>query len=94
MKKLILIFLGLILIISLTLADSNIWATNGAQMIGVGPVSRAMGGTGIANPQDGVSAIYLNPAGMIYYNKLKVDFGATLFKPSIDSAMTAGPTPT
>ena len=84
----------LVLIVSLTLTFSNVWATNGAQMIGVGPISRAMGGTGIANPQDGVSAIYLNPAGMINFSKLKVDFGATLFKPTINSTMTAGATPT
>jgi long-chain fatty acid transport protein len=81
MKKL-LFSIVIILGMSLSLMDQSAWATNGSQMIGVGPVSRAMGGTGIANPQDGVSAIYLNPAAMSKFKKSQVDFGATLFSPT------------
>ena len=33
-------------------------ATNGDNLIGVGPVSRAMGGVGIAAPQDAISAVF------------------------------------
>lgn len=37
-------------------------AENAARLIGYGPASRAMGGTGIAYPQDAVTALTLNPA--------------------------------
>ena len=33
-------------------------ATNGDNIIGVGPISRAMGGVGIAHPQDAISAVF------------------------------------
>ncbi len=56
------------------------WATNGAQLIGVGPISRSMGGTGIANPQSATSAVYLNPASIIFVER--IDFGGSIFKPS------------
>ncbi|MBW2513954.1 MAG: hypothetical protein JRE21_05225, partial [Deltaproteobacteria bacterium] len=42
------------------------WATNGDNLIGVGPTSRAMGGVGVASPQDSISAIFANPAAMCF----------------------------
>lgn len=39
-------------------------AENGARLLGFGPVSRAMGGTGIASPQDAIAALTLNPAAL------------------------------
>ncbi len=62
------------------------WATNGSQLIGVGPISRSMGGTGIANPQSATSSIYLNPGSMIFVER--IDFGGSLFKP--DAKATVG----
>ena len=53
-------------------------ASNGSQLIGVGPVSRAMGGTGIANPQSSVSALYNNPAGMTLFKNARIDLSGTL----------------
>ena len=41
-------------------------ATNGTNLIGVGPISRAMGGVGIAAPQDAISAVFSNPAAMCF----------------------------
>ena len=41
-------------------------ATNGDNLIGVGPISRAMGGVGIAAPQDAISAVFSNPAAMCF----------------------------
>jgi long-chain fatty acid transport protein len=38
--------------------------TNGDNLIGVGPISRAMGGVGIAHPRDAISAGFSNPAAM------------------------------
>ena len=39
------------------------WATNGDSLEGIGAVSEALGGTGVAAPQDGLTAIVNNPAG-------------------------------
>jgi long-chain fatty acid transport protein len=59
-------------------------ATNGTQLIGIGPTSRAMGGVGIAAPQDAISAVFSNPAGMCfgpYCPSSQFDFAGTIFMP-------------
>ncbi len=66
-------------------------ATNGDNLIGVGPVSRAMGGVGIAAPQDAISAVFSNPAAMCFGPVCKVaetDFAGTLFMPKVDAKIT------
>nr|WP_320114124.1 outer membrane protein transport protein [uncultured Desulfuromonas sp.] len=71
------------------------FATNGDNLIGVGPVSRAMGGVGIAAPQDAISATFSNPAAMNfgpYCPASQFDFAATLFSPSVDAKVTLGNT--
>ena len=40
------------------------FATNGDNLIGIGPIARSMGGVGIAAPQDAISAVFANPASM------------------------------
>ncbi len=60
------------------------FATNGTQLIGIGPTSRSMGGVGIAAPQDAISAVFSNPAGMCfgpYCPTSQFDFAGTLFMP-------------
>jgi long-chain fatty acid transport protein len=60
-------------------------ATNGVNLIGIGPISRALGGTGIAAPQDAVSAVFSNPAAMCISDvcsKPQVDFSLTTFMPN------------
>ena len=57
------------------------FATNGDFLIGVGPVSRSMGGIGIGLPTDADSIVFSNPALMTYYKKSVVAFGGTLFMP-------------
>ncbi|MGA8241696.1 MAG: hypothetical protein WB818_14080 [Desulfobacterales bacterium] len=52
-----------VLAFALALAPAAL-ATNGDALIGVGPISRAMGGAGVAAPQDAISAIFANPAAM------------------------------
>lgn len=42
------------------------FATNGDNLISIGPVSRSMGGVGIAAPQDAISAVFSNPAAMCF----------------------------
>ena len=66
-------------------------ATNGDNLIGVGPISRAMGGVGIAAPQDAISSTFANPAAMCvgpFCPKSEFDFAATLFAPKIDGKIT------
>lgn len=67
------------------------YATNGDNLIGVGPISRAMGGVGIAAPQDAISATFSNPAAMNvgpYCPQSQFDFAATLFAPKVATKVT------
>ena len=69
-------------------------ATNGDNLIGVGAISRAMGGAGVAAPQDATSAIFANPAAMCfgpYCPGSSVDFAGTIFVPSVKGATDFGP---
>jgi long-chain fatty acid transport protein len=69
-------------------------ATNGDNLIGVGPISRAMGGVGIAAPQDAISAVFSNPAAMCFgafCPSSQVDFSGTVFMPDVHSKVDAGP---
>ena len=68
------------------------FATNGDNIIGVGAISRSMGGVGAAAPQDAISAVFGNPAAMCYIpcESSEVDFAATLFVPKISGRINAG----
>jgi long-chain fatty acid transport protein len=64
------------------------FATNGDNLIGIGPISRAMGGVGVAAPQDAISAIFANPAAMCfgsYCPGSEAVFGGTYFDPTVKS---------
>ena len=68
-------------------------ATNGTNLIGIGPYSRSMGGVGIAQPQDAVGAVFSNPAAMCfsgYCPSSEVEFGGTMFMPTVKGSITAG----
>ncbi len=68
-------------------------ATNGDNLIGIGPASRAMGGVGIAAPQDAISAVFSNPAAMCfgpYCPGSEFNFAGTLFTPKVDAKVTLG----
>jgi len=70
--------------LAFTLAPAAL-ATNGTNLIGIGPISRAMGGGGVAAPQDAISAIFANPAAMCFgpfCPGSSVDFAGTIFVPS------------
>lgn len=89
MKKLY----SILILISLVLLPLSSYATNGDNLIGVGPISRAMGGVGIAAPQDAISATFSNPAAMNvgpYCPESQFDFAATLFAPKVDAKVTIG----
>lgn len=60
------------------------WATNGDYLIGIGPISRALGGTGVAAPQDAISAVFSNPAAMCLSpvcSEPQADLAFTFFMP-------------
>lgn len=63
-------------------------ATNGDNLIGIGPIARAMGGVGVASPQDAISAIFANPAAMCfgpYCPGSEATFAGTYFSPTVKS---------
>ena len=69
---------------------ANGYATNGDNLIGVGPTSRAMGGTGIAAPQDAISAIFSNPAALSQLEGSQFNFAGTFFSPKVEAKVTSG----
>ncbi len=75
-------------IVFLVLFSGSALAVNGTNLIGIGPVSRSMGGVGIAGSQDVVGAIFSNPATMSFapYNTgSQIDFSASLINPHADA---------
>ena len=68
-------------------------ATNGDNLIGIGPVARSMGGVGVAAPQDAISAVFSNPAAMCfgpYCPASEFNFAGTLFTPKVDAKVQLG----
>lgn len=71
------------------LFTSAAYATNGDNLIGIGPITRAMGGVGIAAPQDAIGAVFANPAGMCfgpYCPGSEFNFAGTLFVPDVKAS--------
>lgn len=66
-------------------------ATNGYFPIGVGPKTEAMGGAGIALPQDSFAAA-ANPAGMVMVGD-RIDFALTWFRPNRTADITGNTLP-
>ncbi len=66
-------------------------ATNGDNLMAIGPIARSMGGVGVAAPQDAISAVFANPAAMCfgpYCPGSEVNFSGTLFMPKVDATVT------
>ncbi len=83
-------FLVLVCLFLLSFSGISL-ATNGDNLIGIGPIARSMGGVGIADPQDAISAVFANPAAMCfgpYCPGTEVNFGGTLFMPQVDATVT------
>jgi len=90
MRKTIIVLLA----VCLLAFAGQAFATNGDNLIGIGTISRSMGGVGIAAPQDAISATFANPAAMCfgpYCPGAQVDFDATFFMPKVDTKVTYGP---
>lgn len=67
------------------------FATNGDNLIAIGPIARSMGGVGIAEPMDAISAVFSNPAAMCfgdYCPASEDDFAGTVFMPKIKAKIT------
>jgi len=69
-------------------------ATNGDTLFGVAAASRAMGGAGVAAPQDAISAIFANPAAVCmgpYCPGSEFVFAATVYSPTVKARVGVGP---
>ena len=89
MRKPLIVLLAIMLIAAVT---PDVFATNGTELIGIGPTSRSMGGVGIAAPQDAISAVFSNPAAMCfgpYCPSSQFDFAGTIFMPEPKAEITA-----
>ena len=73
------------------LATTKAFATDGYFADGYGVKSQAMGGVGIALPQDAIAAA-TNPAGMGLIGD-RIDFGVTWFRPSRETEITGNAFP-
>src|SRR6266571_2194075 len=86
----------LMLASSTAMLTTSAFATNGDNMMAIGPNARAMGGVGVASPQDAISAVFANPAAMCFtpgcaYSE--VNFAGTLFMPRIKGEVYFGNNP-
>jgi long-chain fatty acid transport protein len=87
MKKRI---LGIVASVALlAMSGSNLWATNGAQLIGFTAINESLGGSGTAAPQD-VSTILLNPAGLTEL-PMRADFTVDFAFPKSQMNSSAAP---
>lgn len=94
MKKHVM-YLAVLLTTVLALAPLAL-ATNGSNLIGVGPMSRSMGGVGVAAPQDAIGAIFSNPAAASFAPfapESQADFAGTYFSPTVKGEATVTPDP-
>ena len=90
MRK-VFLFIAAALMVAALAAPAS--ATNGDNIIGVGAISRSMGGVGAAAPQDAITAVFGNPAAMCYIpcETSEVDFAATVFDPTVRAKIEVGP---
>ena len=68
------------------------FATNGMNMIGYGAKATAMGGAGVAYPQDAMAVAY-NPASMTEVGEMRLDATLELFHPPRSVASDSTTTP-
>lgn len=88
------VFLGVAATLLFVLAGiSKAEALNGDLMMGIGPIARTMGGTGIAASQDIVSSVYSNPATLCFNfdcNETPIEFSSTFLAPGVDAEISIG----
>ena len=80
-----------ILVGAVLAGSATSFATNGVNMIGMTPHSRAMGGTGVGVPANPVESILKNPALIgTMEGDFYTEFGGTLFLPTVKVKMANG----
>jgi long-chain fatty acid transport protein len=85
------ILIGIALLSAFSLGfPGNALATDGYFLRGVGAVSTAMGGTGVAWSGNLLGAFSINPAGLARFDTTRVEVGLEMFRPS--TAVTSGVT--
>jgi len=87
MRKMIIISVFVSMAIMIT---SPVCATNGDNLIAIGPIARSMGGVGIVAPQDPISAVFGNPAAMCfapYCLTSEFNFSGSLFIPDVEGSI-------
>ena len=82
MKRLI--ATGMLAVVLIVAQKKQALATNGDQMMGVGVISRSMGGVGVAISQDAANAVFSNPAAVLGKQAF---FSATWFAPEISTSI-------
>lgn len=88
------ILIGIVIAMLALGVASEVSATNGTNLIAIGPIARSMGGVGIARPLDAISAVFANPAAMCfgdYCPASELDFSGTLFMPKVETKVGIGP---
>ncbi len=83
--------LFIFLFFSYVLVSSPSFATNGNNLLGIGPISRAMGGVGVADPQDAISAVFANPATLCFADYCPgsaSEFATTIFDSSLSTRIS------
>ncbi|MCW9048544.1 MAG: outer membrane protein transport protein [Gammaproteobacteria bacterium] len=79
-----------VLAASVTATSFNVLATNGDSLIGLGAISRSMGGTGVAHFSGAESALK-NPALLSQQKGIEVMFGGTYFAPDVQVTKNGSP---
>lgn len=79
-----------LLLAALALAGAPAWGANGHLLHGVGAVNSAMGGAGVALPNDALGALNLNPALLTQLDGSKFEFSAEYndAKNALESSVT------
>jgi long-chain fatty acid transport protein len=72
---------------------STAMATDGDELIGVGPYSRAMGGVGIAFSRDVISSVFNNPATLTTLDGHRFDFAGSILSPRLRASVKSPPPP-
>jgi long-chain fatty acid transport protein len=89
MRKLPVVLCLLFFSIALVMVSTTVYATNGYFANGFGTNDQALGGAGVALPQDALDAA-VNPANMAFVGK-RYDFGLALFNPNREYTVTGNP---
>ncbi len=78
----------LVIVMLCLAAGGSALATNGDNLIAIGPIERAMGGVGVAHPMDAIGAVFSNPAAMCfgeYCPSSEANFNTTFFMPKTEA---------